>query len=209
MNSFNKAWRTLALTGVAAASLSIAAPALASPPPPDGTLLGGCSNTLTNPNATACTGYYAGNILNGSSTDITNQQNAIAALPGSFTWDGDWNALVNNNLVITSLSGPNSDQLNFGETLLGEVIIGVHFGNVPDPNASQGNVSVFWLFDFTTPTSFITLTNTQGFSNAAIYEDGGGVPEPATWAMMVLGFGAVGFAVRRSRRRKALVTQIA
>ena len=36
-----------------------------------------------------------------------------------------------------------------------------------------------------------------------------GVPEPATWAMMLLGFGATGVAVRRSRRRKALLEQIA
>jgi PEP-CTERM putative exosortase interaction domain len=28
-----------------------------------------------------------------------------------------------------------------------------------------------------------------------------GVPEPAAWAMMIIGFGAVGYAVRRSRRR--------
>jgi hypothetical protein len=28
-----------------------------------------------------------------------------------------------------------------------------------------------------------------------------GVPEPGTWAMMLLGFGAVGFAMRRTRRR--------
>ena len=27
------------------------------------------------------------------------------------------------------------------------------------------------------------------------------VPEPASWAMMLLGFGAIGFAMRRSRRR--------
>jgi hypothetical protein len=27
------------------------------------------------------------------------------------------------------------------------------------------------------------------------------VPEPSTWAMMLLGFGAVGMAVRRNRRR--------
>jgi hypothetical protein len=33
------------------------------------------------------------------------------------------------------------------------------------------------------------------------------LPEPATWAMMLLGFGAVGFGMRRSR--KALLTQIA
>jgi hypothetical protein len=35
------------------------------------------------------------------------------------------------------------------------------------------------------------------------------VPEPATWAMMLAGFGATGFALRRTRRRKALLTQIA
>jgi hypothetical protein len=30
------------------------------------------------------------------------------------------------------------------------------------------------------------------------------LPEPATWAMMLLGFGAVGAALRRTRRRKAI-----
>ena len=35
------------------------------------------------------------------------------------------------------------------------------------------------------------------------------VPEPATWAMMLVGFGAAGVAMRRSRRRKPLLAQIA
>ena len=34
------------------------------------------------------------------------------------------------------------------------------------------------------------------------------LPEPATWAMMLLGFGAAGFSIRRSRR-KAMLAQIA
>jgi hypothetical protein len=33
----------------------------------------------------------------------------------------------------------------------------------------------------------------------------GGVPEPATWAMMLMGFGGAGFALRRSRRSKPLL----
>jgi hypothetical protein len=33
---------------------------------------------------------------------------------------------------------------------------------------------------------------------------GGAVPEPATWAMMLLGFGAAGVALRRQRRKGAL-----
>jgi hypothetical protein len=35
------------------------------------------------------------------------------------------------------------------------------------------------------------------------------VPEASTWAMMIIGFGAAGVAIRRSRRRKALLAQIA
>lgn len=35
------------------------------------------------------------------------------------------------------------------------------------------------------------------------------LPEPGTWGLMILGFGAAGVAMRRTRRRKALLTQIA
>ena len=34
----------------------------------------------------------------------------------------------------------------------------------------------------------------------------GAVPEPGTWAMMLLGFGAVGFAIRRKKGSKATVS---
>lgn len=35
------------------------------------------------------------------------------------------------------------------------------------------------------------------------------VPEPATWAMMLLGFGGIGFAMRRGRKQNARVLQVA
>ena len=213
MKTFTKAWRALAIAAPVALAL-LATPALATPQPPNGTNIGGCDPALVTPDATACAGYYTGNLLNGSSTDILNQQNAIASLPGTFTWNGNWTALESStspDLVLVQgvdgLSGPLSNQLNFGTTLFGQVIIGAHFGNVA---GDAGNVSVFWLFNLTTPTNFITLDNTQGFSNAALYTTGTppGVPEPATWAMMLLGFGAAGVAMRRSRR-KQLVSQFA
>lgn len=36
-----------------------------------------------------------------------------------------------------------------------------------------------------------------------------GVPEPATWAMMLIGFGGIGFAMRRNRRSSGRLLQIA
>src|SRR5436305_8130194 len=92
MNGIHKFLRALAITAIPAtlAFAATSASAKPAPPPPDGTNIGGCVDTLTNPNADACAGYYTGNILNGSPTDILNQQNAIASLPGPFTWEGNW-----------------------------------------------------------------------------------------------------------------------
>lgn len=46
----------------------------------------------------------------------------------------------------------------------------------------------------TTPLYGLTITGSTGTFIAA------GVPEPATWALMILGFGAIGVAVRRSNK---------
>ncbi len=50
----------------------------------------------------------------------------------------------------------------------------------------------------------VTLGHSEAFASAAVAP---AVPEPATWAMMLIGFGAIGVAMRRSRKAKgALLT---
>ena len=55
-------------------------------------------------------------------------------------------------------------------------------------------------------TAFLTTSAGTGTTaqSGAILETGG-VPEPATWAMMLLGFGGIGMAMRRSRRSATLM----
>jgi hypothetical protein len=69
-----------------------------------------------------------------------------------------------------------------------------------------------------TPYSY-TYVSTSGDTNAGAFVFGGdnltlvnstvtvvdGVPEPSTWAMMILGFGGIGFMAYRRKSRPALM----
>jgi len=59
--------------------------------------------------------------------------------------------------------------------------------------SSQTALPFFWsqVGDILHPNDTLTLTQ---------YTPTGGVPEPGTWAMMLLGFGGIGLAIRRRRR---------
>lgn len=157
-----------------------------------------CDTALTAPTASACSGYWEGNLLGGSPAKVQDQIDAIDMLPSSFTFNGDWGPV--DATKITSLA--NGNELDFGQMLFGETIIGAHFGNVAGP---AGNVTVFWLFDFgTTGASSVALNNTMGFSNSVLYTTGtNAVPEPATWLMMILGFGLIGGAMRGRKTKVA------
>jgi hypothetical protein len=50
----------------------------------------------------------------------------------------------------------------------------------------------------------VSIWNNQGLSGITFTRITDPVPEPGTWAMMLLGFGAVGFALRRRRRIQPL-----
>lgn len=83
---------------------------------------------------------------------------------------------------------------------------GITFANfVTQVGASTGLSAIFLDVDAGySSRQQITVSN---FSvNGTVF---GAVPEPSTWAMMLLGFGAIGVAMRRSRRRHGALVQVA
>ena len=184
--------------GIAALALCAAAPASAAL-----TLIPGfpCDKTTTDPDAVACAGSYAGNLNDAANIDDLNA--ALDALVGG-NYDPNlvWTQSIDDTKAFFDETG---GVLTFDNTLFGVNILSIHFGGAGFYPPGTGGGTILYLFDFgTTGAGSITL-NQDGFSNSILIP--GGVPEPGTWAMMLMGFGAAGYALRR--RRKVLLTQVA
>ena len=178
---------TLAVPGTAHATTVVGPPNTVSP----------CTNFTFNVTIISCAGGYKGNLFQSSLTDTTGLA-AVAALGGS-----------GGTFLKPKLENLSSDTgiINFNTLLTGLTVFGFHAGGAGD--GKQG--SFFFSFDAGLGTDVIRITDRQnsdatGLSNAALFRTGGGtvrdvdpVPEPATWAMMLLGFGALGFAMRRRK----------
>jgi hypothetical protein len=195
--------KTLLLSLTAIATAAVATPAAATVEVSNGANVG-CSSGPLAPPADKCAGYYSDNQFSAQTGNVALQQSAIDLLLGEGKYTVDFNALKDAGKVV---SGSDVDAFNkLVASAGGQVLIGLHWGNVPGP---QGNVSAFYLWD-NVATGAIRLTDTQGYSNAVLYRSTAvaAVPEPGTWALMLVGFGAVGGAMRR-RRREAVIPQFA
>jgi len=197
--------KTLAGVAFAAATLGVSTPAAASI---------ACSNNDITFNGTshasACAGFYPGNVVNGAPANNATLTSALASL--GFTYGGD-------NDGIEQFSG--SSTVNFATLLFGQTIIAVHYGNgVGSPgrpnNSTQGDGddTAFYLFNAGTIGLDTFTLAFNAASTVTLFQTGSpppppGVPEPATWAMMLMGFGAAGTALRRSRRKNSKLLQIA
>ena len=148
----------------------------------------------------ACSGFYSGNLLSNSS--VAAQLTGLNAI--GFDWDGDFNALV---AAGQKYDGGGATVINFTQTLYGDTVLGIHFGG--GGANGVGNGTAFYKFDAgTSGINAITL-NYPGSSGILLYSTGGatpppnetspGVPEPASWMMMISGFGMVGYGMRRRK----------
>ncbi len=136
------------------------------------------------PNALACAGYFKGNLLN--SANLTEQTNALASI--GLTWNG---------VTIEKLD-PGAPLLNFVKPLNGLTWIGIHYGKGQGPVNVEGGVTAFYKFDAGTNRDTFNIAP-GSISGVSLFATGPGtaVPEPATWAMMLLGFGFAGMMLRR------------
>ena len=156
--------------------------------------------------AAACAGFFSGNLLSDSGSDLTAQANALTAI-GLSNWDGS---------IAEPQINLSSSLVNFQTALNGISWIGVHFGGgAGSPNPQGGGVTAFYRFDAGTNLDTFAL-NYGSASAARLYTTGpvpklttsdtslsvAAIPEPASWALMIVGFGAAGMILRR---RRALV----
>jgi hypothetical protein len=139
--------------------------------------------------ASNCAGFFSGNVLDNSKVDVQTQTDALSTLGFTFTNFNDF----------TKVDSINGGVLNFGVPLIGDTIIGIHFGD----GSGVGNSTGFFEFNFTQPTSSINI-GISAPSDAVLFTTGSAVPEPASWAMMLLGFAGIGFVLRRSGRSRRL-----
>lgn len=171
---------------------------LAIAPAQSATLVANCNaapDDITNvaSDKQTCNGYYAGNLLNNNGSNVADQKAALASL-GFDTTGFNFNSYQK----LTNLNGANPD---FGVPLSGLTYIAIHYGNGTGSPAT-GNVTAFYKLDLTgTSLSQLNL-NFRASSSAVLYSTQAppAVPEPATWAMMLGGFGLLGAASRRRAR---------
>jgi len=175
-----------------------------------------CSLANITPTALACSGFYAGNLL--SAQGVGAQQAGLAAI--GFTWNGNFSSVTKINSLggLTNVDFSTANQNPLSGRLYGISYVGLHFGNGA---GLGGQVTGFFKFDAgSAGLQSFNLNILNGSSGAVLYatnvSPGGGggggggglgaVPEPASWAMLITGFGIVGIA---SRRRRALPSAVA
>jgi len=258
--------RRVLMTVLATATLGLATPAFASPPPKvpnPPTEHGFCSlgsvctdngtNTPTSTNPPVFGFAASGQGATGTLLIDILIPNNIAA-PGSFTISPYTGTPAGGSLTGTAnLFSPTAWTATGGQSNFLDGYLGISaspansFGSFSAGLALQAGATGFWVYQANLGTTtllgtsgvggvnqdnylmllgqsvpvgsyivgFLAQTNAAGTGygatapSGAILETTPPVPEPATWAMMLIGFGGIGMAMRSKRRRDAKLMQLA
>lgn len=178
--------RKLAIASILAASSFVASPALAAEVAFDGSMTG---SAIVAPNAGCAPIPFQGVISGGTGTSslgsFTYSHTVCTQGPPGGPVIGTYTIDFGDDEFIGALTGSSSATATPGifELLLSYTITG-GTGRFAD---ATGAFNAIGTADARVRPSIVSLS-----FNA--------VPEPGTWAMMIVGFGAVGYAMRRRRR---------
>lgn len=141
--------------------------------------------------ALECAGWYAGNLLNNGQGGLNVDAQISALSTIGLTWEGDWAAV---DLTKVNASGLNHNEFDFAGALNGDVWIGIHKGK----GGKHGYEGTGFFRLKASDLDAVSL-NLKGASSAVVYKQQAAVPEPGTWGLLIVGFAAVGAALRRTR----------
>jgi hypothetical protein len=153
---------------------------------------------------------------------ITPTGNVYQASPGLFNsthalWNFDYSvnpgtqslAGTTATITIKDLGQGTTTQFDPSSALLGNATSGsgyqnsenLQFGFLGGPLGFQASANDTYQFDFTLTGGSLAAP----LAVEAFVEIGSGVPEPSTWAMLILGFAGIGFVAHRKKSKPALM----
>lgn len=164
------------------------------------------SPTFTAFNAFDCSGFVSGQAFADSAASKTILQGLLDDLFGV----GAKDAATISYTKLSGLNGAPSVDFTaspFNTSLNGMTLLGFHFGagkgSPGDGSGLKGQAatsSVLYYFDAGTDLNTVFLKYKASSDVVLFSTNPPAIPEPATWAMMIAGFGAVGYAMRRRRK---------
>ena len=149
----------------------------------------GAAFTVTGTGDTTSLFSFLGNV-NTPTVALTSNTITVGANSGTIS-SGPLYFFDNHTVGVAGFNlGLSSDLLDFGAAGFSTYDVISNFGPTP--------ASLFLGANINTSFGNVDFANATNLSFSAVV--GGAVPEPGTWAMMLLGFGAIGLSVRRHQR---------
>jgi hypothetical protein len=154
--------------------------------------------------------------------DVTGAEITLGGTPN------DTYNILSGNIYLTGHAGMQDIEFAFTSGAIGTVDFilttleadGVTTMNTAFDNVAIGNGDTFYAFlasngesitnlfyHIDSPPGSVSLIKQVRIDLAGQFNSG--VPEPGTWAMMLLGFGGIGFAMRRGRKQNGRLLQVA
>lgn len=152
---------------------------------------GGTYGGLGSPNSFASGG---GGTFGPYFNYTANSNQIIYDYLSTTTWSSSSVSLNSGGLYIDNGSLITNPNVNITSVSIDPSSTGLGTFSISNVTWNSSNVAVSWMNQTFGPGAHVVLNINGG--------GGGGVPEPATWSMMILGFGAAGSLIRR---RKAII----